>query len=147
MYPFCSCQWWEWKMFLQTENRLCPFSPRPQSHGPAKCLLVTTLYCNLSRFLPERSLPDYTFHSDSSHQCTVLPRPRRLRATPRGLEPYGKVGAGVSEQWGVSEHLLVASYFFFETTPPLLLVGLHVEATTSNRTAHFWDRVWSSALR
>ena len=48
-----------------------------------------------------------------------------------------KVGAGVSEQWGVSEHLLVASYFFFETTPPLLLVGLHVEATTSNRTAHF----------
>ena len=50
---------------------------------------------------------------------------------------YHKVGAGVSEQWGVSEHLLVASYLFFETTPPLLLVGLHVEATTSNRTAHF----------
>ena len=42
-----------------------------------------------------------------------------------------KVGAGVSE------HLLVVSYFFFETNPPLLLVGLHVEATTSDRTAYF----------
>ena len=48
-----------------------------------------------------------------------------------------KVGAGVSEQWGVSEHLLVVPYFFFETNPPLLLVGLHVEATTSDRTAYF----------
>ena len=60
-----------------------------------------------------------------------------IRHTYSNVSFNSKVGAGVSEQWGVSEHLLVASYFFFETTPPLLLVGLHVEATTSNRTAHF----------
>ena len=48
-----------------------------------------------------------------------------------GSDRSAKVGAGVSK------HLLVVSYFFFETNPPLLLVGLHVEATTGKRTAHF----------
>ena len=48
---------------------------------------------------------------------------------------YSKVGAGVPNSGGF--RTLVISYFFFETIPLLLLVGLQVEATTSNRTAYF----------
>ena len=41
---------------------------------------------------------------------------------------------------------LVVSYFFFSTIPPLLLVGLQVEATTSNITAHFCDLGFTSEV-
>ena len=87
---------------------------------------MSTVYSKVGAGVSEQWGFPYTCSSPVS---SLILRPISLR-NARVREPTASSDSNVTQA-------LVVSYFFFETIPPLLLVGLQVEATTSNRTAHF----------